>query len=195
MSSFHSADSSPNLYDEIQEMGDVSFLIYYLGYIKAASRKAKEENIEFKGMEVGENGITKKNGVISSSELSKTYTPSEIKTIIVDNLEYLQKLFPNEFNGDGLEQTYLSLDELEKGRISENVDLSNNVPERTTVDRYGSITSAFPNSSNKIDNSIGPKPSPPDCSENGIESHPCSANKFHTFSSKSFFDLIISSRL
>lgn len=124
MSSFHSADSSPNLYDEIQEMGDVSFLIYYLGYIKAASRKAKEENVEFKGMDVGENGVTMKKEVISSSELSKTYTPSEIKKIIADNLEYLQKLFPNEFNGDGLEQTYLSLDELEKGRITEKVDLS-----------------------------------------------------------------------
>ena len=68
-------------------------------------------------------------------------------------------------------------------------------PERTTVDRYGSITSAFPNSSNRMDNSIAPKPKPPDSSEKGIDNQPCSANKFHTFSSKSFSDLTTSSLL
>ena len=96
---------------------------------------------------------------------------------------------------DGLNCNEKKYKQFTLGGSTENVDLSNNVPERTTVDRYGSITSAFPNSSNKIDNSIGPKPSPPDCSENGIDSHPCSANKFHTFSSKSLDDLTISSRL
>ena len=54
------------------------------------------------------------------------------------------------------------------------------MPERTTVAKYGSITRALPNSSNKIDNSIAPKPKPPDSSEKGIDSQPCSANNFHT---------------
>ena len=96
---------------------------------------------------------------------------------------------------DGVDSENKKYKQFTVGGSTENVDLSNNVPERTTVDRYGSITSAFPNSSNKIDNSIGPKPRPPDCSENGIDNHPCSANKFHTFGSKSFDDLTISSRL
>ena len=40
-----------------------------------------------------------------------------------------------------------------------------------------------------------PKPKPPDSSEKGIDNQPCSANKFHTFSSKSFSDLTTSSLL
>ena len=68
-------------------------------------------------------------------------------------------------------------------------------PAKTTFDKYGSITSDLPNSSNKIDNSIGPKPKPPDSSEKGIDSHPCSANKDQAFSSKSLSDLTTSSLL
>ena len=57
------------------------------------------------------------------------------------------------------------------------------------------LTRALPNSSNNIDSSIGQKPKPPDCSEKGIDNHPCSAKRFQTFGSKSSVDLTIFSRL
>ena len=57
------------------------------------------------------------------------------------------------------------------------------------------MTSDLPNSSNNIDSSIAPKPSPPASSEKGIDNQPCSAKSFHTFGSKSLSDLTISSLL
>ena len=77
----------------------------------------------------------------------------------------------------------------------EKFDLSRTDPAKTTFAKYGSITSVLPNSSNKIDSSIGPKPKPPDSSENDIDNQPCSANSFHAFSSKSLSDLTTSSLL
>ena len=74
-------------------------------------------------------------------------------------------------------------------------DLSRTVPANTTLAKYGSITRDLPNSSNKTESSIGPKPKPPDSSEKGIDNQPCSANKDHAFSSKSLSDLTTSSLL
>ena len=45
-------------------------------------------------------------------------------------------------------------------------------PERTTLLRYGSNTRNFPNSSKRIDNSMGPKSKPPASLEKGIASQP-----------------------
>ena len=75
------------------------------------------------------------------------------------------------------------------------LDLSKTEPAKTTLDKYGSITSDFPNSSNNIESSIGPKPKPPDSSEKGIDNQPCSANSDQAFASKSFSDFTTSSLL
>ena len=79
--------------------------------------------------------------------------------------------------------------------MSLKLDLSNKDPLKITLAKYGSKTKAFPNSSKRMDVSIGPKPKPPDSSEKGIDSQPCSANNDQTFSSKSLLDFKISSRL
>ena len=75
------------------------------------------------------------------------------------------------------------------------LDLSKTEPAKTTLDKYGSITSDFPNSSNNMESSIGPKPKPPDSSEKGIDNQPCSANSDQAFASKSFSDFTTSSLL
>ena len=65
------------------------------------------------------------------------------------------------------------------------------------IDVNPDITSSSHSSSdsNKIESSIGPKPKPPDSSENGIDNQPCSANNDQAFASKSSSDFTTSSLL
>ena len=100
------------LYDELTQMGDISFIIYQLGYLSGASRKAKEIGVQFKGMELDARGsVIKPN--IASSALKRNFTPGELKNIIQDNLEFLREQFP-QYSDESLVATYESLDELEK---------------------------------------------------------------------------------
>jgi len=112
------------LYDELTQMGDISFIIYQLGYLSEASRKAKELGVQFKGMELDVNGsVIKPN--IASSALKRNFTPGELKQIIQDNLEFLNELFPGYSEEPSLSATYESLDELEMVPADATLDLAN----------------------------------------------------------------------
>lgn len=105
-------------------MGDISFIIYQLGYLSGASRKAKELGVQFKGMELDDRGsVIKPN--IASSALKRNFTPGELKKIIQDNLDFLKELFPQYSDESSLSATYESLDELEKAPADATDNLSN----------------------------------------------------------------------
>jgi hypothetical protein len=108
-----------NIYDELTQMGDLSFLVYQLGYVNSAMQKAKELGIKLKGMTLDEAGA-KPN--IKTSALKSNITPGELKKVIEDNLEFLQEHFPE--LGLGLSATYKSLDELEEMPSDATYDLS-----------------------------------------------------------------------
>lgn len=113
-SSTHSADTRnpygrgykwpSSLYDEIAQMGDISFVIYVLAYLTAAARKAKELGVVFHGLTVDENSRSAKKPNIKSSSLERNFTPDEIKQLIVDNADF----FKEHFSGYGFEEPMLS---------------------------------------------------------------------------------------
>jgi predicted lipase len=81
-----------NLYVETRDMAAAAFLAYSFGYVLDVARKSGG----LVGIDVdNETGIAKRS--VSTSFLSRSFSPSEVASIIEDNKDSLAKAFPEEF--------------------------------------------------------------------------------------------------
>jgi predicted lipase len=81
-----------NLYVETRDMAAAAFLAYSFGYVLHAAR----ESGGLVGFDVdNETGIAKRS--VSTSTLSRSFSPSEVASIIKENKDSLAKAFPKEF--------------------------------------------------------------------------------------------------
>ena len=78
-----------NLYVEVADMASVSFLVYSFGYILDTARKAGLE-----GIDVDATGHAAKSAMKKTSRLARSFTPTEVKKIVQDNLPVLAEHYP-----------------------------------------------------------------------------------------------------
>ena len=106
-----------NLYDEMHDMGLMASFAYTMGYIVDASRKAQEQGVPFVGLDFDPNADTQKvtKSSASDSELHRSFTPAEMKEIVVQNKEFLVSIVKKKkkFQGEMLERLISSLDKLQ----------------------------------------------------------------------------------
>lgn len=98
------------LYREMRDMTALSFMCYSFGYIVNLARKQEGG---LKGLSFDENSeksIVKSD--VSDSALKRSFTPSEVKQIVVENVEVLSKE-ANDFRGRGLKGTLSALEKLD----------------------------------------------------------------------------------
>lgn len=91
-----------NLFEESQDMADAAFLVYTFAYLLSVAR-----DVGLEGVELSEKGEV----------MQKEFTPFEVRTIIENNEEVLEKYFPGEFKEGGLVRESLS-------RLQERVEQS-----------------------------------------------------------------------
>ena len=104
-----------NLYDEMYDMGVMASFAYTMGYIVHASRQAHEQGVPFVGLDFDPNADTQKvtKSSASDSELHRSFTPAEMKEIVVQNKEFLVSIASADFQGDKLERLISNLDKLQ----------------------------------------------------------------------------------
>lgn len=93
-------DWPTSLYDEMAPLSMVSDLIYNFGIIVEAARRAAENGTTLIGFDANEGAQLTKSG-IASTELQRSFTPSELKKVIEDNVSALADI-SGDFKGDSL---------------------------------------------------------------------------------------------
>jgi len=108
-----------DLYTEMIDMGALSFFCYEFAHIADVARKVKKNGENLKGLIIDETSGQVSKSEETEADLKRSFTPSEVKSIIEENQKVLEDHYPSEFN----DTTYLmkTLDRMEeRAKESEN---------------------------------------------------------------------------
>ena len=69
----------------------LSFIIYKIGYIIDSAKRAREDGLDFVGLDVDPDGHVTKAADPDGKVLTKTLTPGELKDIVDNNVDILMR--------------------------------------------------------------------------------------------------------
>ena len=93
----------------------MAFMTYAFGYILETARRLKKEGKEMIGLHVDDDGsrLSRSAETGSNNYLGRSFTPAEVKQIVQDNIESLQRFSYLRFNPKMVELMYNHLDILQ----------------------------------------------------------------------------------